>query len=99
MGVRNPVGNVMLNLLVDTTHKRWLNYALIATDTRLMLPTLPYSSTLALPVSATRAGRAVDGSVVLILLLAGIIVVGPLAALDILVLALVVLLISLLILG
>jgi hypothetical protein len=72
---------------------------LIATDTRLMLPTLPHSSALALPVSETRGGHAVDGSVVHILFLAGIIVVGPLAALDMLVLALVVLIISLLILG
>jgi len=67
-----------------------------------MLPTPPSSSTLALPVSVTGgSGRAVNGLVAHILFLAGIIVVGPLAALDlIIVLALVsLLLISLLILG
>ena len=65
-----------------------------------MLPAHPHSIALALPVSTTGGSLAVDGSVVSFLLLAGIIVAGLLAALDLIVLVLaIVLLISLLILG
>lgn len=64
-----------------------------------MLPTIPHTTTV--PVSAAPTGlvRAVDGSVVHVLLLAGIIVLGMLVALEIIVLVLVSLLLISLIRG
>lgn len=67
-----------------------------------MVPTYPHSSALALPVSLTGTGRTMDEAVAHILLVAGIIVVGPAldtAAVIIAALALVVVLLISLLLG